>query len=134
MRSTRSRLAALTALVLAVALTACASGSGGGGPGTSRNAPIPTEELDKWSDQDLFTVIQRLRPSWLQSRATYTGMGRQEISVILDGVIQQDAYDFLRGFRSGDAREVRYMNAADATTLYGTGMSAGAILVFTRRR
>lgn len=133
MRHTRSRLAALAVLTLAVGLTACASSSGGGRSGTSRNAPISAEDLDKWSDQDLFTVVQRLRPHWLQSRATYTGMGRQEIAAILDGVIQQDPYDFLRGFRAGDAREVRYMGAADATTLYGTGMSAGAILVFSRQ-
>lgn len=134
MRRTRARLAALAALVLAVALAACASGGGSGGAGRSRNAPIPTEELDKWSDQDLFAVLQKLRPAWLQSRAMYTGIGRQEISVILDGVVQPEPLDFLRGFRAGDAREVRYMSAADATTLYGTGMSAGAILVFSRVR
>jgi hypothetical protein len=133
MHYTRARLTALAALALAAAVTACASNSAGGGAGRSRDAPIPAEELDKWSDQDLYTVIQRIRPSWLQSRATYTGMGRQEITVILDGAIQQSGYDLLRGFRAGDAREVRYMSAADATTLYGTGMSAGAILVYTKR-
>jgi hypothetical protein len=129
----RSRPAVLTAVALATVLAACASGPTGGSAGRSRDAPIPAEELEKWSEQDLFSVIQRLRPAWLQSRATYTGIGRQEISVILDGVIQQGGYDMLRGFRAGDAREVRYMNAGDATTLYGTGMSAGAILVFTKR-
>jgi len=132
MRRTRSLLAVVTALVLAAALTACAS-SAGGAAGRTRDTPLLAEELDKWSNQDLYTIIQRNRPAWLQSRATYTGMGRQEISVILDGVLQQDGYEFLRGFRGGDAREVRYMGAADATTLYGTGMSAGAILVFTKR-
>jgi hypothetical protein len=133
MRRTRSRLAVLTAFALTSALTACASSSGGGGAGRSRDAPILAEELEKWSEQDLFTVIQRLRPVWFQSRAAYTGIGRQEISIILDGVTQHQGYDLLRTLRAGDAREVRYMNAADATTLYGTGMSAGAILVFSKR-
>ena len=132
MRRTRSRLAVLTALALTSALTACASNSAGGSAGRSRDAPISTEELEKWSNEDLFTVIQRVRPTWLQSRAPYTGMGRQEISVILDGIIQQSGSDLLRSFLAGDAREVRYMSAGDATTLYGTGMSAGAILVYTK--
>ncbi|HSW27947.1 MAG TPA: hypothetical protein VLH75_00520 [Longimicrobiales bacterium] len=133
MRHARPRLAVLTALALTSALTACASNAAVGGAGRSRDAPIPAEELEKWSEQDLFTVIQRLRPAWFQSRAAYTGIGRQEISVILDGVIQHEGYDLLRNLRAGDTREVRYMGAGDATTLYGTGMSAGAILVFTKR-
>lgn len=132
MRSTHTRLVAFAAVALAATLTACAS-SAGGTTGRTRDTPLLREELEKWSNQDLYTVIQRNRPAWLQSRATYTGMGRQEISVLLDGVLQQDGYEFLRGFRAGDAQEVRYMGAADATTLYGTGMSAGAILVFTKR-
>ncbi|MHB1192043.1 MAG: hypothetical protein ACYC6F_03275 [Longimicrobiales bacterium] len=133
MRPTRSRLTALAALAIAAALTACASNSAGGGSGRSRDAPISTEELEKWSNEDLSTVIQRVRPTWLQSRAIYTGIGRQEISVILDGIVQQSGLDLLRGFLAGDAREVSFMNARDATTLYGTGMSAGAIVILTKR-
>lgn len=133
MHGTRSRVAAVTALALAVALTACASNSAGGGSGRSRDAPISAEELEKWSNEDLFTVIQRARPTWLQSRAIYTGIGRQEISIILDGIVQQSGSDLLRSFLAGDAREVSYMNARDATTLYGTGMSAGAIVILTKR-
>lgn len=133
MRCTRSRLAAIAALSLAAALAACASGGGSGGAGRSRDAPILAEELEKWSNDDLFTVIQRLRPAWLQSRATYTGMGRQPVSVILDGLAQDSGMDLLRGLRAGDVREVSYMNAGDATTLYGTGMTAGAIVVLTKR-
>ncbi len=133
MRCTRRCLSVLAALALTSALTACASSSGGGGSSRGRDAPISAEELEKWSNEDLFTVIQRVRPTWLQSRAIHTGIGRQEISVVLDGVVQQSGLDLLRGFLADAAREVSYMNARDATTLYGTGMSAGAIVVLTKR-
>ncbi len=133
MRRTRPRLTALAALALAVALTACASSSAGGASGRSRDTAISAEELEKWSNEDLFTLIQRIRPTWLQSRAIHTGMGRQEISVILDGMLQRSGFDLLRGLLANDVREVSYMNARDATTLYGTGMSAGAIVILTKR-
>jgi hypothetical protein len=128
----RARLAALAALTLVVGTTACASSSGGGA--RQRQSDVVTaEELDKYPNDNMYVVLQRIRPHWLQSRATYTGIGRQEISVVLDGMVQQDPFEFLQGFRAGDAREVRLMNARDATTLYGTGMSAGAIVIYSRR-
>jgi hypothetical protein len=125
-------MAALAALAFAAGLTACASGAAGGSARQRPADALTAEELEKWSNEDLFTLIGRIRPTWLQSRATYTGIGRQEISVVLDGVVQQGGLDVLRGFRAGDAREVRLMNARDATTLYGTGMSAGAIVIYTK--
>ena len=133
MRCPHARLAALAALALAAGVTACASNASGGGSRPGRNEPIAAEELEKYPDDDLYTLIQRIRPTWLQNRAAYTGIGRQPISVVVDGVVQQEGFDFLSGFRAGEAREVRYMNAGDATTLYGTGMSAGAIVILTRR-
>ena len=39
----------------------------------------------------------------------------------------------LRDFKGTDAEEVRYLNARDATTRYGTDMTAGAILISTKR-
>jgi len=135
MRHPRTPMAALAAVALALTagLSACASSSSGGGAARRQADVLTAEELEKWSNEDLYDLLQRVRPNWLQSRATYTGIGRQEISVVLDGTIQQGGLDVLRGFRAGDAREVRLMNARDATTLYGTGMSAGAIVIYTRR-
>jgi hypothetical protein len=35
--------------------------------------------------------------------------------------------------RATDVEELRYLNARDATTMYGTDMAAGAIQVITKR-
>jgi hypothetical protein len=133
MRCPRARLAALAALAFAVGVTACASNSSGARTRGSRDEPIAAEELEKYANEDLYTLIQRIRPTWLQNRAAYTGMGRQPISVIVNGVVQQSGFDAVREFRAADVREVSYMNARDATTFYGTDMSAGAIVILTRR-
>jgi hypothetical protein len=41
--------------------------------------------------------------------------------------------EILRSIRAGDVEEARFLNARDATTRYGTDMTAGAIEVVTRR-
>jgi hypothetical protein len=38
----------------------------------------------------------------------------------------------LRNFPAANIEEIRYLNAQDATTLYGTGNAAGAIIVKTK--
>ena len=126
--------AALTPLALCVALGACAS-SGGAGAGAPRSSSssIGTEELQQDGAMDLFTLIQRRRPQWLQSRTATTAQGRQQIAVILDGVRQQGSAEVLRSMRAGEVQEVRFLNARDATTRYGTDMTAGAIEVVTKR-
>jgi hypothetical protein len=77
---------------------------------------------------DLFGAVNRLRPTWLrpQSRGTLP-------VVIVDGTPQPGGVDALRSMRASDVSELQYMNASDATTRYGTGYTAGAIVVTTRR-
>jgi len=117
-----------------LALAACASG------GTNDSAPrrgssnqITGQELQDAVGQDLLTVVQRLRPQWLVVRGGVTAQGRTSIAVILDGVRQQGGVEILRTMKASDIQEMRFMNARDATTRYGTGMGAGAIEVITKR-
>ena len=117
-----------------LALAACASG------GTSDSAPrrgssdrISAEELQQSVGQDLYTVVQRLRPQWLVVRGGVTAQGRATIAVILDGMRQQGSVEILRTMEASDTQEMRFLNARDATTRYGTDMSAGAIEVITKR-
>lgn len=134
MRTSSFCRASLAALALCVALGACA---GGGGAGSSvprsSSESLGLEELQADAAVDLFTLIQRRRPQWLQNRAPSTAQGRQQISVVLDGVRQQGSVEILRSIRAGDVEEARFLNARDATTRYGTDMTAGAIEVVTRR-
>jgi hypothetical protein len=81
----------------------------------------------------VFTLVQRLRPRWLQTRGGVTAQGRASIAVIPDGVRKQGSIEIPRGLRASDVEEFRYLNARDATTMNGTDMVAGAIQVITKR-
>ena len=135
MRTTLSKTVPVTtaALLLLLAVTAC--GSGGAGTRAPRGSMdrMTAEELEADAAQDLFSVLQRRRPRWLQNRAPATAQGRQQIAVILDGVRQQGSVEVLRNIKTSDVQEVWFVNARDATTRYGTDMTAGAIEIVTKR-
>jgi hypothetical protein len=121
-------------VVACLALTACASsGTSESAPRRSSSTRISTEELQQSAGQDLYTVVQRLRPQWFVVRGGVTAQGRASIAVILDGVRQQGSLEVLRSLKAADTEELRFINARDATTRYGTDMTAGAIEVITKR-
>lgn len=115
---------------LAITLTGCA-GSGGGateGPRRGSTNSISADEIAGVAELDLYSAINRLRPTWLrpQSRGTLP-------TVVLDGTPQPGGVNILRSLRASDVSELQYMSASDATTRYGTGYTAGAIIVSSRR-
>lgn len=119
---------------LAVALAACAAGSASsGGAYRSSSTRLTAEEIEQDPGLDLYTIIERRRPRWLQVRASANARGPATISVIIDGAPQQGSVELLRGLRGADVQEARFLNARDATTRYGTNNTAGAIEVETRR-
>ena len=93
---------------------------------------LTAAELEQWPNGDLFTLIERIRPTWLQTRMLLSTQGSNSIVVVLDGVPQEPGLYLLHGFRVGDVQEVRRLSARDATTLYGTNMTAGAIVIVTK--
>jgi hypothetical protein len=117
---------------LAITLTGCAGGGGSGGaseaPRRGSSTRIVADELAGVAELDLYTAVNRLRPTWLrpQSRGTLP-------VIIVDGTPQAGGVDSLRSMRASDVAELQYMSASDATTRYGTGYTAGAIVVSTRR-
>ena len=120
---------AATLLVLSVGLTGCASG---GGQGPSTRVPVDpnqiTEaELEPLYQMTAFEAVQRLRPRWFQTR---TGAFP---TVHVDGSIRSGGTDILQSLRTSDVQEMSYMNAADATTRFGTNYFSGLILVTTKR-
>lgn len=91
--------------------------------------------------QTAFLVVQRLRPQMLRVRSGSTSsgsgnssvdVGSNEMMVYLDSQ-RVGGVDALREIQSSAIREIRYLNASDATTLFGTGHMAGAIQVVTKR-
>jgi hypothetical protein len=119
------------ALGLVVALGACASG-GSGGSRRGSSTRMTSEDFENDVSLDLYSIIQRRRPQWLQVRGALSTSGPTTISVIIDGQRQQGGPEYLRSIRGSDVQEVSFMNARDATTRYGTNNTGGAIVVVTK--
>jgi hypothetical protein len=124
----RKRTAVFSA-ALALVAAACASGGAGGTGGSPRgtSTKIVQEELTNLNQLSALAAIQRLRPNWLRTR---TGAPPQ---VHVDGNFQMGGVETLRTIPIADIQEIEYLNAADATTRFGTNYVSGAILVKTKR-
>jgi len=115
---------ALFALAVTVGLTGCASGGGSSNrpPGASQDRIVQEEFLEE-DDIDAYQAIQRLRSPWLRVR------NQVEEPVVYVNSARWGYLNELRSIRArGVALAVR-INAADATTRYGTGHTGGAILI-----
>lgn len=90
--------------------------------------------------QNAFLIVQRLRPQMLRVRSGSTSsdggggmnVNSTELMVYLDSQ-RVGGVDALREIQANTIREIRYLNASDATTLFGTGHMAGAIQVVSKR-
>lgn len=129
MRTAPSKLLVLPALALALVLGACATS---GATSRGGSGALTAEDIEPYASQDLYTIIQRMRPQWLQVRGASTAQGRAAVVVFIDGM-QAGGLGMLRDIRAVDVEEIRHLSASDATTLYGTGMEGGAILITTKR-
>ena len=92
--------------------------------------------------QTALGIVQRLRPAMLRTRGgnsssqtdgnTSMDAVQGEIQVYLDNQ-KMGGLSALGDITLAQIREIRYMNASDATTLFGTGNSAGAIQIVGKR-
>ncbi len=90
--------------------------------------------------QNAFEIVQRLRPAMLRTRSGSTtgsnggamDVTATEIKVYFDSTPLR-GIDGLREIQATQIREIRYLSANDATTLFGTGHQGGAIQVISRR-
>jgi hypothetical protein len=92
---------------------------------------ITVDELTSAPETDLYSAIQRLRPAFFQTRGiTSPGVGTapEMIQVYVDGS-RAGGVDALRSLRTLDVKEVRRLDAGEATQRYGTGNTMGAIVV-----
>ncbi|GBD32714.1 MAG: hypothetical protein KatS3mg081_2679 [Gemmatimonadales bacterium] len=133
----RARDLAVFLAVLGVA--GCAAASQGGQSGGRRSNVITAEEIASISASNAYEVVQRLRSQWLITRGaagtrepTLEGGLSGGIVVYLDGV-RRGGVDALREIPVEQIRELRYIDAKDATTRYGTGHTSGVIEVYSKR-
>ena len=85
-----------------------------------------------------FLVVQRLRPAMLRVRGGSTssssqgGVDRTALVVYFDSQ-PMGGVDALREVLTTQVREIRYLSASDATTMFGTGHMSGAIQIISKR-
>ena len=126
----------IIALALYIFVVACGSGpTPTGGLGFRNRSVLTAEEIDAsrsggWTAYDL---IARLRPEYLRSR----GPSSLRTLAPTTAVVYVDDMRFgelasLRTFNTDQILFIQYLNAADATTRFGTDHFGGAILITTR--
>ena len=94
---------------------------------------ITREQLASLEVISVYDAIQRLQPTWLQSRGTVSlAGGRAEPRVHINDSRSAELVD-LRSMSIDGVDSIRWFSAADATTLFGTGYPGGLIEVRTRR-
>lgn len=84
---------------------------------------------------DAYDVIQRLRPRFLQTRGVNRLLSSDppQPIVYLDEV-KRGQLDFLRSVPVRNIGEIRYLRGLDATTRWGIGHEAGAIMIYTLKK
>jgi len=126
-----------TALVLSIPalFTACATSTP---PGitTPRDPNVITlEEIEATQAETAYDIIQQLRPRWMvrnRGQRTFNETAADYAKVFMDELPPRE-FDFLREIPRATIREMRFLEAREATYLYGTGYNAGVIKVTTKR-
>ena len=123
-------------------------GCSGGGSGSAAQPETATRtrgssnviaesEIGTTQYQTALEIVQNLRPSMLIPRGVgsdATGLSAASIPIIvyMDDVRLGDPSS-MTNIPANRVKEIRFLNARDATTRYGTGHSSGVILVTTKR-
>ncbi len=122
----------LLAFPMLIVASACASGGQPGQSVSPRSRSsrdlITVEELADVQVQNGYEAIQRLRPRWLMFRS---GAGA-DVPVLFIENARQSSLDGLMSISVEMIGEIRFINARDATTRWGTGFPGGVIQVTLR--
>ncbi|MGW8267132.1 MAG: hypothetical protein ACWGSQ_12255 [Longimicrobiales bacterium] len=125
---------ALVALIPAL-FTACAT-STPQGITTPRDPNVITlEEIEATDAETAYDIIQQLRPRWMvrnRGQRSFRETEADYAKVFLDELPPRE-FDFLREIPRASILEMRFLEAREATYLYGTGYNAGVIKVTTKR-
>ena len=130
--------------LLSLALLGCASAS----PRTGAPRPVVGTRAIMQAEIDTnearyttaYELVRGLRPAMLTARgatravqsAATTWRAAPGIKVYLDGM-PYGGVESLAMISARDVRDVQWLSAVDATTRFGTGNMAGAIVVTTRQ-
>lgn len=125
----------MKSLILSFLLIFCigCSSSGGGTKSGSSRDPLLTEEIVASGAPSAYEAVQMRRPMWLSSRGvkSFSTRGSQYPIVYVNGM-NYGEMETLRNIPAETVAEVRFIKAEDATIQFGTGHTAGVIMVTTR--
>ncbi len=109
-----------------VALAACGP-STGAAPMARGNARLITqEEIAQTPAPNLYDLVQRLRPGWMQQRAALGTFGYPAVYV---GSQAYGGIERLREISTTNVEELRFLDPIEATARYGRGVPFGVIQV-----
>lgn len=134
-----SRWKLLSLALVASASVASGCASKGNADPVAQSAPtrdrnvLTAEEMEKAGGDalDVYQMITKLRPQFLRQRSTSINARDKTIAVFV-GKTPYGSVDQLRSMRPSALREIRYLNASEATTLFGTGYALGALVLTLR--
>jgi hypothetical protein len=134
MKGTITRLATATVLTAVLSVGCATTRSDGGESGSYRFDLITREELlDVQGVQNLYEVVQRLRPRWLTVRAGDRSFGMTTEIAVYQGQTYMGDIETLRQMGPTLPYQMRWMDGQTAmTTLPGLGSGkhlAGAIIL-----
>lgn len=119
-------------LAVGLVFSACASAPSSG---TSRRANLITaEEIESVNASNLYEVVERLRPRWLDIRARRSFNSVTQL-VVFQGQTYLGGPDMLRQFGKDAAQSIRYLDGATASATLpgmGTRQLEGAIVIEAR--
>lgn len=117
----------LAVLLVAIALSACSMAPASRTNADFRSDRLTAGEIARTPHRDVLSAIQTLRPRFLNARGLHSS---DMVTTYLDGV-RVGGPSILASLPTETVLEVRHLSAIEATTRYGAGHSAGAILVTT---
>jgi hypothetical protein len=122
-------------VVIACAPPNAAAGDPNAAPVSHDRSVLTQAELRAATDQYLYDVIQRLRPTWLVTRgATSVGAGRSgnqdpDPVRVYVGMVRVGGPEYLTRLTTASAESLKYFSAAEAQLRFGPGNTNGAIQV-----
>lgn len=133
MTKAKSFLLMLPLLLLVSSCTAGSATRSSEGPRRSSNFLV-REEIADSNQTDAFSMVQMLRPRWLNTRGSvsFTQGGEAYVRVYMDG-IPIGGPDALKNIVPANIASLEYLDSRSATQRYGTNHPHGAILVKSGR-
>lgn len=120
-------------ILIAILIAGCAGRSSGERPVRDRNL-ITAEEIAEINVSTAYEVVRQLRPEYLRSRGvTSIRDSSAEQPVVYVSGMRLGGLDQLNAIPATDVESIRYINATDATTRWGTNHTGGVIDVAVRR-